>query len=267
MSDVSSRSYRMSASEKAKFNRDGYVVRERAFSAEECAAIADDCEKLGSELLAAKRNTKHIVGSYMFERHEGYGINIKWEPDSPDLLMGVEPFAHFSEPLKNWGYDPRMVDPCRDLLGQDDIVLFTEKINYKRARKGGPIILHQDYPYWAAFCPIASQVVTAMLFVDEANVGNGCLEIAPGTHDKGEQKRWNTRGLRNREMDTDAFDTGQLMPLEVPAGSIVFFNAFLVHRSLPNTSEHDRRALLYSYQPAGHPHAREIPRPFKLTDG
>jgi len=25
--------------------------------------------------------------------------------------------------------------------------------------------------------------------------------------------------------------------------------------------------LLYSYQPAGNPHAREIPRPFKLTDG
>ena len=163
MSDVMTRSYRLDGAEKVKLGRDGYVVRERAFDSVECAAIAADCEQLGAELLAAKRNTKHVVGSYMFERHEGFGINIKWEPESPDLLMGVEPFAHFSEALKNWGLDPRMTDPCKDLIGQDDIVLFTEKINYKRARKGGPIILHQDYPYWAAFTPIASRVVTAML--------------------------------------------------------------------------------------------------------
>lgn len=267
MSHVLTRSHRLDAAEKAKLAKDGFVVRERAFSEKECAVIADDCEKLGADLLAAKRNTKHVVGSYMFERHEGYGINIKWEPDTPDLLMGVEPFAHFSESLKNWGYDPRLVDPCKDLLNEEDLTLFTEKINYKRAKKGGPIILHQDHPYWAAFTPIAPRVVTAMLFLDEANAQNGCLEVAPGTHDKGEQKCWQTTGLRNREMDTDAFDMTRLVPLEVPAGTVVYFNSFLVHRSLPNTSDKDRRALLYSYQTAGNPHAREIPRPFSLADG
>jgi ectoine hydroxylase len=267
MSDVAARSQRLSATEKLTLEKEGYVLRRAAFSPGECASIAGECEKLGADLLAAKRNTKHVVGSYMFERHEGYGINIKWEPDSPDLLMGVEPFAHFSKPLRDWGYDQRLIDPCKDLLGEEDIVLFTEKINYKRAKRGGPIILHQDYPYWAAFTDIASRVVTAMLFLDEANAKNGCLEVAPGTHREGVQKRWETTGLRNREMDTATFDVHRLVPLEVPAGSVVFFNAFLVHRSLPNTSEQDRRALLYSYQPAGNPHAREIPRPFKLTDG
>ena len=39
---------------------------------------------------------------------------------------------------------------------------------------------------------------------------------------------------------------------------MAFFGAFLVHRSLPNRSEVDRRALLYSYQPAGYPHVRDI---------
>ena len=267
MSSTKDKTFRLNAREKQALDKDGFVVRERTFSPHECALIARDGEELGAQLLAAKRNTKHVVGSYMFERHEGYGINIKWEPDSPDLLMGVEPFAHFSPALRDWGYDLRLVEPCRDLIGEHDIVLFTEKINYKRAKKGGPIILHQDYPYWAAFTPIASRVVTAMLFLDDADRENGCLEVAPGTHTKGEQKRWQTTGLRNREMDATAFDVSQLMPLEVPAGTAVYFNSFLVHRSLPNKSEKDRRALLYSYQPAGNPHAREIPRPFKLTDG
>jgi len=267
MSEVRTRSYRLTPPEKATLERDGFVVRERTFNALELAEIAEDCEELGRQMLAAKRDTKHVVGSYMFERNEGFGLNIKWEPDAPDLLMGIEPFAHFSKPLNALAHDPRFMDPCRDLIGEEDIVLFTEKLNYKRAKKGGPIILHQDFPYWAAFTDIASRVVTAMLFLDAANARNGCLEVAPGTHKEGVQKRWDTAGLKNREMDQDAFDMSRLIPLEVPAGTVVYFNSFLVHRSLTNTSEQDRRALLYSYQPAGNPHAREIPRPFKLTDG
>jgi ectoine hydroxylase-related dioxygenase (phytanoyl-CoA dioxygenase family) len=258
---------RFDKAERERYERDGYVVRERVFDAAECAAIARECEALEDELIAAKRSTKHVVGSYMFERQDAFGINVKWEPSSPDRVMGVEPFAHHSKALNDWGHDPRLVDPCKDIIGVDDVVLFTEKINYKRARDGGPIILHQDYPYWAAFTDIASRVATAMLFLDDANVRNGCLEVAPGTHKEGVQKRWETTGLRNREMDTTAFDVSRLIPLEVPAGSVAYFNAFLVHRSLPNRSDTDRRALLYSYQPAGNPHAREIPRPFKLTDG
>ena len=260
-------SYRLEAAERARLEHDGFVVRERAFDALECAAIAADCEALVAELVAAKRTTKHVVGSYMFERQETVGINVKWEPARPEVVMGIEPFAHHSAPLNRWGHDPRLVDPCKDVIGEEHLVLFTEKINYKRAHDGGPIILHQDYPYWAAFTSIASRVATAMLFLDEANVGNGCLEVAPGTHREGVQKRWDTSGLRNREMDDAAFDLRRLVPLEVPAGSVAYFNAFLVHRSLPNCSGRDRRALLYSYQPAGNPHAREIPRPFKLTDG
>jgi ectoine hydroxylase-related dioxygenase (phytanoyl-CoA dioxygenase family) len=59
-------------------------------------------------------------------------------------------------------------------------------------------------------------------------------------------------------MDPEAFDLTRLRPLEVTAGTVAFFGAFLVHRSLPNRSGVDRRALLYSYQPLGHPHIRDI---------
>ncbi len=72
-------------------------------------------------------------------------------------------------------------------------------------------------------------------------------------------------------MDPAAFDISRLIPLEIPAGSAVFFGAFLVHRSLPNRSGEERRALLYSYQPAGHPHLRDLlklgPRPERSQAG
>jgi ectoine hydroxylase-related dioxygenase (phytanoyl-CoA dioxygenase family) len=59
-------------------------------------------------------------------------------------------------------------------------------------------------------------------------------------------------------MDPAKFDSDKLIPLEVSAGSVAFFGAFLVHRSLPNNSNEDRRALLYSYQPAGNPHLSKL---------
>ena len=63
--------------------------------------------------------------------------------------MGLEPLASVSETLGAFGRDPRLVDPCKDVIGADELDLFTEKLNLKRARRGGSIWLHQDYPYWA----------------------------------------------------------------------------------------------------------------------
>jgi ectoine hydroxylase len=47
--------------------------------------------------------------------------------------------------------------------------------------------------------------------------------------------------------------------LEAPAGSVVWFGSLLVHRSAPNRSQRDRRALLHSFQPADRPHYRDTP--------
>ena len=250
--------YRLDDAERARLARDGYVVREAVFDAAECTAILGDCEALVSGLEAASRGHKHALGSYMFEVERGAGTIIKWEPDAPDVVQGVEPFGHISEPLNDWGLDMRLVDPCKDIVGEDDLVLFTEKLNVKRARHGGHIILHQDYPYWEPTTPVAHRIATAMLFLDDATVANGCLEVAPGSHLSGKYKQRAEEGFGALEMDPEAFDHGRLVPLEVKAGAVAFFGAFLVHRSLPNRSEVDRRALLYSYQPAGYPHVRDI---------
>jgi len=252
--------HRMSAAERERLARDGFVLRERVFDAGECAAIARDCEELVAALEASARGEKHVVGSYMFQIDRDAGSVVKWEPDAPNVVQGLEPFAHISPPLKAWGLDPRLVDPCKDVVGEDEIDLFTEKLNVKRARHGGPIVLHQDYPYWERMTPIAHRVATAMIFIDDATRQNGCLEVAPGTHTVGKHKQRDIEGFGAFEMDPDAFDLTRLQPLEVEAGAVVYFGPFLVHRSLPNLSDVDRRALLYSYQPAGHPHGAELNR-------
>ena len=59
--------------------------------------------------------------------------------------------------------------------------------------------------------------------------------------------------LLANEIDLDTVANMEGVPLEVEAGSVVFFGAFLVHCSAPNTSDTDRRALLFSYQPPVEP--------------
>jgi ectoine hydroxylase-related dioxygenase (phytanoyl-CoA dioxygenase family) len=258
MAETKVKDFKLSASERAALDRDGFLVRENVFDANECRAIAKDCETLATRVIDAAHGKKHVVGSYMFERQNDLAMYVKWEPDDPGVLQGIEPFAHLSRELADWGLDQRLVDPSRAICGQDDIVLYTEKLNLKRARSGGQYILHQDYPYWQSENPVAHKVATAMIFVDDATRENGCLEVAPGSHKQGVHKLRDVPGFGGLEMDPVQFDHSRLVALEVKAGSVVWFGAFLVHRSLPNRSDTDRRALLYSYQPAGHPHAADL---------
>jgi len=253
--------FEMSLAEKARYARDGYLLRTDVFSRAECAEIARECEEMVDQLTALKRNRKVAAGSYMFEYQDEIDTSVKWEPFAPDLVQGVEPFAHYYPPLKAWGLDARLVDPCKAICDAGEVELFTEKLNLKRARQGGAIILHQDYPYWEDFAPLAHRVATAIVFLDDSTRENGCLEVAPGTHTVG---KWPQRtdvspkDFGSLEMDTSRFDLSRLIPLEVKAGAVAFFGAFLVHRSLPNRSDKDRRALLYSYQPTGSKHSRVL---------
>jgi len=250
--------FRLDASERASLEHDGFVLRKDVFDARERAEITGACEELVDRLVAAKRRRKHVVGSYMFEFQREFETAVKWEPGAPEVVQGLEPFSHLSRPLREWGLDPRLVDPCKAIVAEDEISLFTEKLNLKRKMDGGPIVLHQDYPYWAPMTKVAGRVATAMIFLDDATRENGCLEVARGSHRSGVYEQRKAEGFGSLEMDPERFDLSRLEPLEVAAGAVVFFGAFLVHRSLPNRSGADRRALLYSYQPVGHPHAREL---------
>jgi len=245
-------SQRLDPAERAQLDELGYVVRERAFDERELARMRADCEAMLKRVTDASAGRRKVaVGSYMFQLERGLVTMVKWEPAFPDVVQGVEPFAHFDDALRGWAEDPRFTEPMKDVVGAEELNLFTEKLNVKRARTGGPIVLHQDYPYWTDNSDGAADIATAIVFLDDANRANGCLEVLPGSHKRGVWPRRKVDGFGSMEMELDGFDESRLVPLEVPAGSAVYFGSLLVHRSLPNLSDHDRRVLLYSYQPAG----------------
>ena len=246
--------------ERRAYAEDGYLVRFAAFTADQLEAIAKACERVVDDLRSRSRGTGHRLemGSYVFEIAYESRTTIKWEQHHPDTVLGIEPIAHLDPHLEALAIDPRFTGPMRDLLGCDEVALYTEKLNVKRAGTGGAIALHQDHPYWVNVSDDPSRIATAVLFLDEANLGNGCLEVAPGSHRMGVQPGREGKGFARNEIDPGSYEGPALVPLEVPAGSIVYLGPLLVHGSAPNRSHVDRRALLYSYQPAGHRHAREF---------
>ena len=82
-----------------------------------------------------------------------------------------------------------LIEPAKDAVGEEAVGPFTEKLNVKRAHRGGSYVLHQDFPYWERITPVAGQIMTAMISLDDANAENGCLQAAPGSHREGKQKR------------------------------------------------------------------------------
>lgn len=244
-------SHRLSAEEHESYREQGYVVRTSVFTPDEVAAIRDECEQLVDGLVRHRRGERVTAGSYTFDADAERTTIIKWEGDT-EIVHGIEPFAHLSPPLNAWAHDVRFLEPMMDILGVDEPALFTEKLNLKRPGHGGANPLHQDHPYWVDVAEVASEVATAMLFLDDSTLANGCLHVVPGSHRDGEwAKRTDGDRFAGNEIDAAAYPDVAPVPVEVPAGSVVMFGALLVHQSAQNRSDRERRAILYSYQPPG----------------
>jgi phytanoyl-CoA hydroxylase len=106
---------------------------------------------------------------------------------------------------------------------------------------------HQDERY----IPTRDRsLVGAWIALDDATVDNGCLWVIPGSHRDG--YLFPTRAHDDPdEYDVSdqayGFDDSAAVAVEVPAGAVVFFNGYLLHRSSKNRTPGFRRALVNHY--------------------
>lgn len=131
------------------------------------------------------------------------------------------------------------------LLGAQAVV-YKEKLNYKNPGGAG-FRAHQDAPAY----PGVSRTLACLIAVDDAHVDNGCLEVAGGAH----------RRLLPDDgagcVDPEVAAELSFAPLEVPAGTVVFFNEHLPHRSRANTSDMTRRTIYVTFTGADEPFTRD----------
>jgi phytanoyl-CoA hydroxylase len=107
---------------------------------------------------------------------------------------------------------------------------------------------HQDED----FIPTRDRsLVGGWIAMDDATIENGCLWLIPGSHKPG--ILWPMERQQDSRFDCTDESTGfpytdaDAIPVEVEAGSIVFFNGYLLHRSFPNRAQSGYRRVLVNH--------------------
>jgi ectoine hydroxylase-related dioxygenase (phytanoyl-CoA dioxygenase family) len=92
--------------------------------------------------------------------------------------------------------------------------------------------VHFDDTFYPVPRPRAAIGVSAIWAIDDFTVENGATEVIPGSH------RWG---------DGPPPDDAELVPVEMPAGSVAVFAGTLWHRGGANRSDHPRLAITPQY--------------------
>jgi len=245
---------RITSDERAAWERDGFFFRRGAFTPDEIDALRDAAERtadLAKAALGTADDDYTIDGNRYVEACRAT-IQLEHRAGSGTIRV-IEPFHHFDPRFEALLDDARVVAPMRDLVGCEQIALFTDKLNLKRPREGSAFRWHQDSPYWVFDCGHVDRLPNVMLALDDASEENGCLRVVRGSHRQGLLPGLEGEGtLGPLFTDPRAFDERDAVPAAMRAGSLLFFSPHIVHGSLPNTSDAPRRALVLTYQPAGH---------------
>jgi ectoine hydroxylase-related dioxygenase (phytanoyl-CoA dioxygenase family) len=124
-------------------------------------------------------------------------------------------------------------------LAGEEMLLFKEKINYKLAGSGG-FAPHIDSTAYTHVKNIKH--LTILLAVDGTNMSNGGLEVVNGSHEMSIPI-----DRSNNCIDAKWVDAQTWAPVELEAGELLVFGSYLAHRSGPNQSSGNRKAIYATY--------------------
>lgn len=139
--------------------------------------------------------------------------------------------------------DKQLLDIVQHLIGEN-IVFHYSKLNMKGPKVGSLVEWHQDFSYYPH---TNSDLLTALIFLDDATIENGCLQVVPGSH---------KHGLLSHNIDDffrgkiQGVNENDAIYIEAEAGDVLFLHCLTMHASAVNTSSIPRRTFLPAYRSA-----------------
>jgi len=177
-----------------------------------------------------------------------YDLEDSHSPEQPRVRRIKAPHLHHAAYAALVRH-PKIVAVLQDLWGPD-VRFDTAKLNLKSAGFGAAVEWHQD---WAFYPHTNDDLAAVGVMMDDMELENGPLLIIPGSHKDpvvhdhhGEDGRFcGAMDPGKQEVDYRA-----AVPLTGRAGSITVHHVRAVHGSAPNTSNRDRRLLLFQFRAA-----------------
>jgi Phytanoyl-CoA dioxygenase (PhyH) len=150
-------------------------------------------------------------------------------------LARTENFTPFHDGLRALLRTGAMLDVASALIGEE-AVLYKEKVNYKLTGGAG-FAPHQDAPAYR----FIENHISCMVAVDDSTPENGCLDVVSERYDA--VLPMDERGC----ITADVVESMTWIPAPIKAGQTLWFHSRTPHRSGPNTSSKNRRALYPTY--------------------
>ncbi len=219
------------------YQRDGFLVYPHLLG-------GDEVEALRRETLRLSRGERGQVDGLA---PAGPGVA---DEDVLRTLLCVH-FPHkLSPPMHDLLLHPRVVEVLTVVIGPD--VKAMQSMLFVKAEGKPGQAWHQD----EFFIPTRDRSLTAAwVALDDATTDNGCLWVLPGSHRRGviypEREIDDARFDCTTEAYRFPYSDDQAVPVGLPAGGVVIFNGYLLHRSLPNRAPRSlRRAVANHYMSA-----------------
>lgn len=217
----------------AFYRENGYLIVENALS-------TDEVEELRRETVEICRGTYGPIRN-----------GFTHSPDeTDDEVIQRYLCIHFphkiSEIMYRYLAHPVIVDALTKVIGPN-VKCMQSMLFVKSAGKPGQA-WHQDED----FIPTRDRTLTgAWMALDDATVENGTLWLLPGSHKPG--VLWPQEQQNDERFDCTVESYGfpyrdeDAIPVNVKTGAIVFFNGYLLHRSLPNYAKSGYRRVLVNH--------------------
>jgi len=235
---------KLTESQLAQFERDGYLFFPSQFSAEETKVLTD-----AVPALYAQRRPENV------------------REKTGDVVRTNFAAHMYSAPFARLARHPRMVAPVEQLLGEK-LYMHQFKINGKMAFDGDVWQWHQDFGTWTNDDAMPeARAMNVAVFLDEVTEFNGPLMFIPGSHKLGVLEAGHDTATTSYPLWTIDHDTiaklvarGGIVAPKGPAGSMILFHGCLVHASTSNLSPWNRVSVYLSLCAVSN-HIRRFKRP------
>lgn len=218
----------LTAAQVEAFDRDGFVVVEDVFTADEIASVRGVIDGFEAEAEAMLRG---LDDDRLFIA-EADAITF-----SPHISARSPELAAFTQ-------HPAFAALAADLVGPD-VDLYWDQAVYKKPEKPRRFPWHQDNGY--AFVE-PQQYLTCWVPLTDARLENGCPQVAPGLHRLGTLAHTYVEPLGQECFPEPPVEVAVA---EASVGDVVVFSSLTPHLTGPNLTDQVRKAYIVQYAPVG----------------
>jgi len=241
-----------------QYQSDGYLVLENFVDQAACAQLRARAEELVREFdpagvisIFSTHEQNHLSDDYFLE--SGDKIRFFFEEDA--FLSDGSLKQSKERSINKIGHALHDLDPAFDSfsrapeirqliadLGIELPLLLQSMYIFKQPNIGGEVTCHQD----STFLYTEPIDIAGLWFaLEDATIENGCLWTIRGGPRLGLKSRWvrtPQAGMRFEVFDPNPWPEENLVPLEVPKGTLIVLHGLLPHKSLANRSPKSRHA-------------------------